>query len=294
MKMQLPNVDIGVIGGSGFYNMKALSDERYLELDTPFGFPTEKIRVGILNGQKVAFLARHGIGHRFSPSEVNYRANLFAMKLLKVTKLISVTAVGSLKEELEPTSLVIPDQYVDLALKRKNTFFGDGIVAHVSMAEPTCAQLTGTAFETARELGLNVTKGGTYLNIEGPQFSSRAESLLFRDFGFSVIGMTQAIESKLAKELEMCFLPLSFVTDYDCWHGESESVSVELVVDNLAENADNAVELIKALVDKFSGLTDACACASALENAFITDPGRMPRDTRIRLKPIIEKYISME
>ncbi len=288
------SVEIGVIGGSGFYNMKALSQSQYVELKTPFGFPSEKILVGEINGQGIAFLSRHGIGHRFSPSEVNYRANLMAMKLLKVKKLVSVTAVGSLKEELEPTSLVIPDQFVDFTHKRGRTFFGDGIVAHVSMAEPTCPQLTQIAFETAREMGLAVHKGGTYLNIEGPQFSSKAESDLFRKLGFSVVGMTQAIESKLARELEMCFLPLSFVTDYDCWHQDTESVSVELVIDNLEKNAGNADKLIAFLVKRFEVAAGECQCSCSLENAFITDPEKMPQETKKRLEPIIEKYISVK
>lgn len=292
--MPVQGVDIGVIGGSGFYHMESLSGEQYIEIDTPFGPPSDRILVGDFNGQRVAFLSRHGPGHRLSPSEVNYRSNLMAMKLLKVKKLISVTAVGSLKPELEPTSLVIPDQFVDFAFKRKNTFFGDGIVAHVSMADPTCPRLTRIAQQAARILGLVVHQGGTYINIEGPQFSSRAESEMYRGMGFSVIGMTQAIESKLAKELEMCFLPLSFVTDYDCWHQENESVSVELVIDNLKKNAKNAVKLIALLTEKFPAIGEACPCASSLENAFITDPEKMPLETKKRLKPIIEKYITVE
>ncbi len=294
MEKLLQNAEIGVIGGSGFYNLISLNNAEYIDVETPFGQPSEKFLIGNMKGRSVAFLSRHGIGHRFSPSEVNYRANLYALKLLGVKKLISVNAVGSLTEGIVPTSLVIPDQFVDHTHKRESTFFEDGIVAHVSMAEPTCSCLSKIAYETARHVGLDVHSGGTYLNIEGPQFSTRAESELYRKFQFSVIGMTQATESKLAREMEMCFVSLSFVADYDCWHKDFESVSVELIIDNLEKNTENANHLISFLVEKLNSREDRCECQSSLENAFITDPGLMPRKTKEKLAPIISKYISLD
>lgn len=294
MKNSLPSAEIGVIGGSGFYNLVSLKDDQYIEIQTPFGLPSEKLLIGNINDRSIAFLSRHGIGHRFSPSEVNYRANLYAMKLLNVKKLISINAVGSLKEDIIPTSLVIPDQFIDNTHNRESTFFGDGIVAHVSMAEPTCSGLSRIANDAANVVGLDVHSGGTYLNIEGPQFSTRAESELYRKFQCSVIGMTQATEAKLARELEMCFASLSFVTDYDCWHQDSDSVSVELIVDNLAKNSENANRIISLLVEKLDTDESLCGCRSALQNAFITDPDQISRQTKERLAPVIGKYFPLE
>lgn len=291
METHMEQVEIGIIGGSGFYQMKGIEESRYEELDTPFGKPSEKVLLGKIQGKPIAFLSRHGIGHRFSPSEVNYRANLFAMKKLGVRKLFSVSAVGSLKEELKPMDLVIWDQFFDNTFKREKTYFGDGIVAHVSMAEPTCPCLTQFAYEQAKEVGLDVHKGGTLFNMEGPQFSSKAESNIYRKLGLSIIGMTQAIEAKLARELEMCFAPLSFVTDYDCWHQEAEHVSVEMVIQYLTKNSENAGNLVRGLVNNIGQVKPDCQCGSSLENAVITSPAAIPAAAYKKLELIIGKYI---
>ena len=287
----MEGAEIGIIGGSGFYEMPGLEDPRYFKLNTPFGPPSEKVLIGRIHGRPVAFLSRHGIGHRFSPSEVNYRANLYAMKLLKVERLISVTAVGSLKEELKPADLVIPDQYVDKTYKREKTYFEGGIVAHVSMAQPTCSHLTGVAETLSRRLGITVHRGGIYCNMEGPQFSTLGESLTHRQLGYSLIGMTQAVEAKLARELEMCFLPLAFVTDYDCWHQEAEPVTVEMVVANLSKNTGNARNLIRELIVNIPADRRACTCGQALAQSIITSPSMIPEKTFKKLEMIIGKYI---
>ncbi len=280
--------ETGIIGGSGFYNMD-LKDPEYITIDTPFGAPSEKILTGTLDGKQIAFISRHGIGHRLNPSEVNYRANLYALKTLGVKNLISVTAVGSLKEELKPTDLVIPSQYFDNTFKREKTYFEKGIVAHVSMAQPVCEDLCCKAFEIAKAEGISVHKGGTYFNMEGPQFSSLSESLAYRQLGFDIIGMTQAIEAKLAKEMEFCFLPLAFVTDYDCWHEETASVTVEMVVEYLNKNVNNANMLIKKLVNIMG--TQSCNCDEALATAVMTRQDLISEETKEKLKPIISKYI---
>jgi len=279
------------MGGSGFYKMMNLKDPTYIELDTPFGKPSEKILIGNLKGHSIAFLSRHGIGHRLNPSQVNYRANLFAMKILNVKRIISITAVGSLKEEIKPCDLVIPDQFFDNTFKRDKTFFENGVVAHVSMAEPTCPYMRDLAFEKAKDIGLNVHKGGTYFNMEGPQFSSKAESNAYRKLGFDLIGMTQAVEAKLAKELEICFLSLAFVTDFDCWHQEVESVTVEMVISNLNKNIKNANRLIEHIVEDIDKDRSSCKCGSSLENSIISDPELISPETYKKLKPIIKKYI---
>jgi len=287
----MENIEIGIIGGSGFYKMMNLKDPTYIELDTPFGKPSEKILIGSLKGHSIAFLSRHGIGHRLNPSQVNYRANLFAMKMLNAQRIISITAVGSLKEEIEPCDLVIPDQFFDNTFKREKSFFEHGVVAHVSMAEPICPYMADLAFEKAKKMGINVHKGGTYFNMEGPQFSSKAESSAYRKLGFDLIGMTQAVEAKLAKELEICFLSLAFVTDYDCWHQEVESVTVEMVISNLNKNIKNANILIEHIVEDIDKDRSSCKCESSLENSIISDPELIPPETYKKLKPIIKKYI---
>jgi len=287
----MEHVEIGIIGGSGFYHMKGIEDSHTVELDTPFGKPSEKLLLGKIQGKSIAFLSRHGIGHRFNPSELNYRANLFALKKLGVQKLFSVSAVGSLKEELKPMDLVIWDQFFDNTFKRAKTYFEDGLVVHVSMAEPTCPCLTRFAYEQAKKVGLNVHKGGALFNMEGPQFSSKAESNIYRQLGLSIIGMTQAIEAKLARELEMCFIPLSFVTDYDCWHEEAEHVSVEMVIQYLNKNTENAANLVQAIVGNIDKVKLDCQCGSSLQNAIITDRASVPEAAYKRLEPIIGKYI---
>lgn len=283
--------EIGVIGGSGFYKMKDIENSRYIEMETPFGKPAEKILLGTVKGRPLAFLSRHGIGHRLIPSAVNYRANLFALKILGVETLISVSAVGSLQAEFKPMDLVIWDQFFDNTFKRDKTFFGDGFAAHVSMAEPTCPVTTELAYQAAKKIGLPVHQGGTLFNMEGPQFSTRAESNIYRQFGLSVIGMTQAVEAKLARELEFCFVPLSFVTDYDCWHEEEEAVTVNMVIEYLNKNVENAGKLIAVLVENIDKKRTKCNCASSLQNAIITDHEAISDETYEKLAPIIGKYL---
>ncbi len=283
--------EVGIIGGSGFYELDGLEKAHAVRLRTPFGAPSEKLMLGRLHGRSLAFLSRHGHGHRLNPSEVNYRANLFAMKMIGVELLVSITAVGSLKEELKPGELVIPDQYVDQTFKREKTFFEAGVVAHVPLADPTCPVLGQLAHRLARETGLTVHLGGTYCNMEGPQFSSRAESLANRAMGHALIGMTQAVEAKLARELEMCFLPLAFVTDYDCWHQSEESVTVEMVVANLNKGVAQIKKLLPLIVRELPGKRDACSCAGALANSILTAPAMIPEKAYKKLELIIGKYI---
>jgi 5'-methylthioadenosine phosphorylase len=291
MEKNMEHVEIGIVGGSGFYQMKGIEDSHYVEVDTPFGKPSESILLGKIHGKSIAFLSRHGIGHRFSPSEVNYRANLFAMKKLGVQKLFSVSAVGSLKEELKPMDLVIWEQFFDNTFKRNKTYFEEGIVAHVSMAEPTCPCLTQLAYEQAKKIGLDVHKGGILFNMEGPHFSTKAESNIYRKLGLSVIGMTQAVEAKLARELEMCFAPLSFVTDYDCWYEEAEDVSVEMVIQFLMKNTENAGKLVRGIVGSIDKVKPDCQCGSSLRNAIITSHTSIPEATYKKVELLVKKYI---
>jgi 5'-methylthioadenosine phosphorylase len=283
--------EVGIIGGTSFYHLEGLEEAHTVRLRTPFGAPSEKLMLGKVHGRSVAFLSRHGHGHRLNPSEVNYRANLFAMKMLKVERLISITAVGSLKEELKSGTLVIPDQYVDQTFKREKTFFEEGIVAHVPLADPTCAALGQLAHRLAKEAGLAAHLGGTYCNMEGPQFSSRAESLANRQMGHALIGMTQAVEAKLARELEMCFLPIAFVTDYDCWHQSEESVSVEMVIANLNKGIAQIKKLLPRIIGEMPEKRDSCACASALATSIMTAPAMIPEKTYKKLELVIGKYI---
>lgn len=291
MEYAMEQVEIGIIGGSGFYQMKGIEDSQYREIDTPFGKPSERIMLGKIGGKPIAFLSRHGMGHRFTPSEVNYRANLYAMKKLGVRKLFSVSAVGSLKEEMKPTDLVIWDQYFDNTFKRAKTYFEDGVVAHVSMAEPTCPALSQFAFEHAENVGLDVHKGGTLFNMEGPQFSSKGESNIYRQWGLSIIGMTQVIEAKLARELEMCFTPLSFITDYDCWHPETAHVTVDMVIEYLNKNTESAGKLVRALVEDIDAVVPGCTCGSALQYSIMTNPDTISAETYKKMELIIGKYI---
>lgn len=283
--------EIGIIGGTGFYSLEGLEEVHAVRLRTPFGAPSEKIMLGKLHGRSVAFLARHGHGHRFSPSEVNYRANLFAMKMLKVEHLVSFTAVGSLKEELKPGDLVIPDQYVDQTFKREKTFFTDGVVAHIAFADPTCPVLGPLALRLAKEAGLEAHRGGAYCNMEGPQFSSRAESEANRAMGHALIGMTQAVEAKLARELEMCFLPMALVTDYDCWHRSEETVSVEMVIANFNKGLDRMKQLLPRIIQEIPAKRDGCGCSRSLAGAIMTAPAMIPEKTYKKLELLIGKYI---
>jgi len=283
--------DIGILGGSGFYNLNCINQAKSIEMDTPFGKPSDNILLGQINKKSVAFISRHGQGHLYNPSEVPYRANLWALKQLDVKKIVSVSAVGSLKEELEPTHLVIPDQFIDNTYKRQKTYFENGIAAHVSMDEPTCHNLAEIAHTIAQEIGIPSHRKGTYYNMEGPQFSTRAESTTYRKLGYSIIGMTLASEAKLARELEMCFLPLAFVTDYDCWYHEFEVVSVEIIIKNFAKNNENAGILVERLVDQMSRDQSNCKCSQSLNGAIITDPESITSSVYERLKPILNKYI---
>jgi 5'-methylthioadenosine phosphorylase len=265
---------IGIIGGSGLYNIEGLTETRWEKVETPWGAPSDELLIGQLNGIKTVFLPRHGRGHKISPSGLNYRANIDALKRVGVTDIISLSAVGSLKEELPPGHFVIVDQFIDRSFAREKSFFGAGCVAHVSMAHPTCPRLGDALEVSARELGLPVTRGGTYLVMEGPQFSTLAESNLYRSWGCDVIGMTNMPEAKLAREAEICYASVAMVTDYDCWHEDHDAVTVDAVIKVLLGNADKARNLVKAVVPKIGGTRGPCpaGCDRALEYALITAP----------------------
>ena len=281
---------IGVIGGSGLYQMPELEESHPVIVETPFGPPSDPFRVGKLRGVSVAFLARHGEGHRILPSEINFRANIYAFKLLGVERILSVSAVGSLREGIAPLDVVVPDQFIDRTRGRVSTFFGDGVVAHISFADPTCSDLAGVLSEACRRTGAKVHEGGAYLCMEGPAFSTRAESNLYRSWGAAVIGMTNLQEAKLAREAEICYATLALATDYDCWHEEEEAVTVEVVVGRLRQNAATAQ---KAIAEAVASLPAgrSCPCATALKNAILTDPKRIPEATRRRLEPILGRYL---
>jgi 5'-methylthioadenosine phosphorylase len=281
---------IGVIGGSGLYQMAGLERLREVTVATPFGKPSDKFMRGRLGDVELAFLPRHGRGHRLLPTEVNYRANIFAMKKLGVSRLISVSAVGSLRDEIAPGHLVVPDQFIDRTSQRPSTFFGKGLVAHVSLADPFCQPLAQTLADAATAEGAQVHRGGTYLCIEGPQFSTRAESQLYRSWGAHVIGMTNLQEAKLAREAEICFATLALATDYDCWNQQAGNVEIEQVLAVLKQNALLAQKTIRRAV-AFLGESRSCACASALKDAIITDKSRIPKKVRSALRPISGKYL---
>ncbi|MDO8672119.1 MAG: S-methyl-5'-thioadenosine phosphorylase, partial [Dehalococcoidia bacterium] len=260
------------------------------KISTPFGDPSDLITVGSLEGTKIAFLPRHGRGHRILPTEINVRANMYALKSLGVESIISVSATGSLKEELEPMHLVIPDQLIDRTKGRTSTFFGNGIVAHSTFADPFCPVLSNLLYDAAVEIGAKVHKGGTYVVMEGPLFSTKAESYLYRSWGASIIGMTALPEAKLAREAEICYATVACVTDYDCWHESHDSVTIEMIINNLVKNVDNAKKIIKHAAARIPG-ERTCACASALENAIITAPDLIPAQVKADLKLIIGKYV---
>jgi len=283
-------VSIGVIGGSGLYSMPGFDAEQALELETPWGKPSDKILVGRLAGKAVAFLARHGRGHRISPSELNFRANIFAMKMLGVERIISLSAVGSLKEEHRPLDFILPDQFVDRTNGRASTFFGDGVVAHISFAHPVCPQLSAVLEQACRRAGVNVKRGGVYLCMEGPAFSTVAESNLYRSWGMDVIGMTNLQEAKLAREAEICYVTVAMVTDYDCWHPDHDAVTVEQIVSNLMRNAENAARVVAEAVRDMPEQR-RCQCGSALANAIITDRKAIPEAARRKLDLLIGKYL---
>jgi len=281
---------IGVIGGSGLYKMDGLERMREVEVQTPFGKPSGKLVRGRLANVEMVFLPRHGLGHRWLPTEVNFRANTFAMKKMGVERIISVSAVGSLREEIAPGHVVIPDQFIDRTTQRPSTFFGRGLVAHVSLADPFCKDLSGVLASAANSEGANVHAGGTYLCMEGPQFSTRAESHLYRSWGAHVIGMTNLQEAKLAREAEICFATLALATDYDCWNESAGDVEIDHVLAVLKQNVDLAQRTIRRAVTQLSSAR-SCACASALKDAIITERARIPKKLRAELRPLIGKYL---
>ena len=280
---------IGIIGGSGLYSMEGFRADREVTVDTPFGAPSDAFMVGQLAGHEVAFLARHGRGHRLSPSELNFRANIYAMKMLGVERILSLSAVGSLKEEHRPLDFVLPDQFVDRTRGRISTFFGDGLVAHVSFADPVCGQLGDVLEEACKTAGVNAKRGGTYLCMEGPAFSTRAESNLYRSWGMDVIGMTNLQEAKLAREAEICYATVAMVTDYDCWHDEHDAVQVTDILRVLTENAANACRVVAEAVAAMPAAR-TCKCGTALQHALITDKNQVPDATRKKLDAIAGKY----
>jgi 5'-methylthioadenosine phosphorylase len=281
--------EIGVIGGSGLYVMPGFEAHEEVRLTTPFGAPSEAYVVGRLEGKSVAFLARHGRGHRISPSELNFRANIFGMKMLGVERILSLSAVGSLKEEHAPLDFVIPDQFFDRTQGRASTFFGGGVVAHISFSDPVCPQLADAVHNSALESGIRSKRGGTYLCMEGPAFSTRAESNVYRSWGMDVIGMTNLQEAKLAREAEICYVTIAMVTDYDCWHEQHAAVTVDQIISNLTKNAENACRLVRHVVATMPE-TRTCSCGSALKHAIITDRAAMPEVIKERLGPLIAKY----
>jgi 5'-methylthioadenosine phosphorylase len=284
------SIQIGIIGGSGLYDMAELTARRELTVDTPFGAPSGPYVTGTLGGTRVAFLARHGTGHRITPSELNFRANIYGFKTLGVERLLSASAVGSLREELAPLDLVIPDQFIDRTHGRIGTFFGNGIVGHIAFADPVCGDVAQVAYDCAVAAGATVHKGGTYVCMEGPAFSTRAESHLYRSWGAHVIGMTNLQEAKLAREAEICYATIALVTDYDCWHPDHDHVTVEMVLNTLHQNARTAQRVITGAVAALAGAPRTCACGQALATAIITRPELVPDDTRRALAPIMGKY----
>ncbi len=288
-------IEIGVIGGSGLYAMERLEVLEERRLETPFGEPSDAYILGQLEGRKVAFLPRHGRGHRLLPSELNFRANVFGFKLLGVEWLISVSAVGSMKLDYRPTDIVVPDQFFDRTRHRPDTFFGDGLVAHVSLAQPICPTLAPVFHDCAKEAGARVHKGGTYVCMEGPQFSTRAESEIYRGWGVDIIGMTNLQEAKLAREAEICYATLAMVTDYDCWHETEEDVSVDAVLEILRANAAMGQEVIRRTVARVAAgeAERGCGCREALASALITDRGAIPAATARRLAPIVGRYVEV-
>ena len=286
----MPTATIGIIGGSGLYDMAELTDREEKKIETPFGDPSGPYILATLRGQRVAFLARHGAGHRILPSELNFRANIYGFKVLGVERILSASAVGSLKHEYQPLDIVVPDQFFDRTRGRISTFFGRGLVAHVAFAHPVCGDLATVAADSASAVGATVHRGGTYVNMEGPQFSTLAESKLYRAWGMDVIGMTNLQEAKLAREAEICYATLALVTDYDCWHPDHDSVTVELIIANLMQNAATAQKTIAEAVGRLTG-PRTCACKDALATAIITRPEQVPDRTKRELAPIVGKYM---
>jgi 5'-methylthioadenosine phosphorylase len=284
------DIRIGIIGGSGLYQMDGLTDIEEVEVETPFGKPSDAYRIGILEGRSVAFLARHNRNHTISPSELNFRANIYGFKKLGVEWILSASAVGSLKEEHRPLDIVLPDQFYDRTKTRISTFFGDGIVAHITFAHPVCSRLATVIEEAGKDAGVPVKRGGTYLCIEGPQFSTLAESYVYRSWGMDLIGMTNLQEAKLAREAEICYTTIALVTDYDCWHPHHDAVTVTDVLDCLKKNTENAQKLIRGSVKRLP-IERSCKCGRALKHAILTDLSKVPDETRRKLELLLRKYL---
>jgi 5'-methylthioadenosine phosphorylase len=284
-------IDTGIIGGSGLYSMPGFEVTEEVELDTPFGKPSDPYVVGTIAGKPVAFLARHGRGHRITPTELNFRANIWGFKKLGVERIISVSAVGSLKEEHAPEQFVLPDQFVDRTMGRVSTFFGEGLVGHVSFAEPTCHKLMDVVHHACQQAGVVSKLGGTYLCMEGPAFSTKAESNVYRSWGMDIIGMTNLQEAKLAREAEICYCTVAMVTDYDCWHPDHDAVTVDQIIATLHKNAENAAKVVKFAIEAMPAPGD-CSCKNALKNALITDKSKVPAETLKKLEIIVGKYFS--
>jgi 5'-methylthioadenosine phosphorylase len=291
-KKKNETVEVGIIGGSGLYHMGGLTNTREIRVKTPFGDPSDAIVMGTLEGRRVAFLARHGRGHVISPSEINYRANVCAMKMLGVERIISVSAVGSLREDLLPLEFLIPDQFFDRTNGRIATFFGGGIVVHIGFDKPTCPHLSGQLADACERIGVKAHRGGTYVCMEGPQFSTMAESHTYRQLRFDVIGMTNLTEAKLAREAEICYASFSMITDYDCWHPQHGAVSLEEIVANLNRNTENVQKGIREVIRVVGNAERDCKCGKALAHAILTDRKAIPAATKKRLAPIIGKYIA--
>jgi 5'-methylthioadenosine phosphorylase len=289
-RMRTARAEIGIIGGSGLYDIDGLHQVKRVTMSTPFGSPSSPIVLGELDGVRVAFLSRHGQGHRFSPSEINYRANIYALKAIGVRRVISVSAVGSMKESIKPGEVVLPDQFIDLTKRRSSTFFEGGVVAHVAFADPVCASLAASLLGAGRSVGAVVHQGGTYLCMEGPQFSTKAESQLYRQWGVSVIGMTNLPEAKLAREAELCYATVALVTDYDCWHHTEEPVTVEAILATLCRNVALAKRLLRAAVKSSASVT-ACPCQQALQHAIVTAPDAIPAALRRKLALLTERVL---
>jgi 5'-methylthioadenosine phosphorylase len=283
-------ISIGIIGGSGLYDMAELTDREERQVSTPFGDPSGPYVLATLRGRRVAFLARHGVGHRLLPSELNFRANIYGFKVLGVEWILSASAVGSLREDYKPLDLVVPTQFFDRTRGRVSTFFGDGLVGHVAFAHPFCGPLSDVMFDAATRAGATVHRGGTYVCMEGPQFSTIAESNSYRAAGFDIIGMTNLQEAKLAREAEICYTTLALVTDYDCWHPDHDSVTVDMIIANLMQNAKTAQQVIANAVERLP-IARGCECARALATALITRPEAVPAATKARLAPIVGKYL---
>jgi len=282
---------IGIIGGSGLYSMPGFEAQEEVLLDSPWGRPSDEYVLGVLAGKEVAFLSRHGRGHRVSPSELNFRANIYGFKQLGVERIISLSAVGSLKQEHPPLKFVVPDQFFDRTRGRVSTFFGEGLVAHISFAHPICPQLSDVVAQACVAAGVDVSKGGTYLCMEGPAFSTKAESNVYRSWGMDVIGMTNLQEAKLAREAEICYVTVAMVTDYDCWHEEHAAVTVTNILANLSQNAANACKVVAASVANMPAARE-CKCGSALAHALLTDPKTVPETTRRKLELLVGKYLA--